>query len=328
MTRCTTGTLLASLMASTISWPAGCESGDEDGRIRASGTFEVEMIKILSPASGELLEFPVQEGDSIQADQLVASLDTTDLELKRNEVEAALSMARSKLALVKRGARPEDIKQLKALGKEVKLQKKLADTNYARTQKLHDKGTVSQSTLDEVQTTRDVVTTKLSQVKWQLAKAKNGALPEEVDMASASVDQLQAGLDQLDELIADRQVTSPATGTVMETFVNQGELVSVGQLLATVADLSVMELVVYVTEKDLPLVKPGQKALVNIDAFEDRSFDATVSHIASEAEFTPSTVQTREERVKLVFEVTLRVPNPDGYFKAGLPADVVFQEED
>ncbi len=307
--------------------PVGCDRGPGDGRIRASGSFEVQKVKIMSPAAGELESFTVEEGGEVKKGSIVAVIESEDLELKKEEILAALAAGEARLALVKSGARPEDIKQLKALTREVKLQKSLADTNLERVKNLHEKGSVSTSSFEEAETTSQVVSEKLTQVKWQLAKAKHGARDEEIDMAAASVAQLAAGLKQIEKMIADRTITSPVTGTIIETFVHEGELVPVGQLLATVADMGVMELIVYVSEKDLPRVVPGQKALVGIDAFEGRTFAGRVSHISDEAEFTPSTVQTEKERVKLVFEVKILVPNPEGYFKPGLPADVVFEEK-
>jgi HlyD family secretion protein len=307
---------------------AGCNHGGDDERLRASGTFEVDRYKVVATSPGRLTTFAVEEGDAVELDQVIAVIESEDLLLKKEEVEAALMMARAQLALVEKGARPEDIKQLKALQKEVKLHKTLADKNVERLEELHESGGVSRSTLDEAETKRDVAGSKLSQIKWQLSKARNGAQDEEIDAARAGVAQLEAGLKQLDKLIADRTITSPVAGKILTTFVHQGEFVTTGQLLATVSDLGEMDLVVYVPEKDLARVSPGQKVSVQIDAYEDRWFAGKVMRIADEAEFTPSTVQTREERVKLVFEVTVRVDNASGYFKPGMPADVIFAEAD
>jgi HlyD family secretion protein len=316
--RTTTAICLAALLAAV-----GCRDRHDPG-LRASGTFEVEKVRIVATAPGKLVSFPVEEGDRLGADHVVAVIDTGDLELKKEEALAGLSMVKAKLKLVENGVRPEDIKQLRAVQKEVKLEKSLADKNVERLVKLHASGGISQSTLDEAETQRDVVASKLSQVKWQLEKARTGAQVEEIDAARAAVVQLEAGLKQLDKLIADRTITTPVEGTVLETYVHEGEFVYAGQLLATVADVEDVDLIVYVPETDLPHVRLGQAVRVSIDAFPDRRFEGKVAHIADEAEFTPSTIQTEDERVKLVFEVKVKVPNPDGYFKPGLPADVTF----
>jgi HlyD family secretion protein len=305
---------------------AGCSDRGEDGRLRASGTFEADKIKIVAPAPGRLESFSVDEGDRVELDQVIAVIDSEDLELKKQEALAGLDLARAQLKLVEKGVRLEDLKQLKAVRKEVTLQKSLADKNLERLEQLHESGTISTSALDEAQTKRDVVGSKLSQLKWQLKKAKTGAQEEEIDMARAAVAQIEAGLKQLDKLIEDRTITSPVKGTVLSTYAHEGEYTAPGQLLATVTDLEELELIAYVSEKDLARVRLGQEVSVHIDAFADRWFEGTVTKIADEAEFTPSTVQTEEERVKLVFEVTVSVRNPEGFFKPGLPADVVFEE--
>jgi HlyD family secretion protein len=306
----------------------GCSRGEGDTRLRASGSFEADRIKVVATSPGRLTSFSIDEGDVVELDQVVAAIESEDLLLKREEVEAALDMARAQLALVEKGARREDIRQLEALRKEVKLQKSLAEKNVERLGELRASGGVSSATLDEAETRRDVAGSKLSQIKWQLSKARNGAQEEEIEAARAGVAQLEAGLKQLDKLIADRTLKSPAAGKVLDTYVHGGEFVTTGQLLATISDLEVMELVVYVPQKDLARVGPGQKVSVHIDAFEDRWFPGRVLRIADEAEFTPSTVQTEEERVKLVFEVTVQVANTEGYFKPGMPGDVIFEETD
>ncbi len=315
----------ACLIACTI-LAAGCRDRDQDGRLRASGTFEADKIKIVATAPGRLTSFAVEEGDRIELDQVIAVIETEDLELKKEELLAGLDLARAQLKLVEKGVRLEDLKQLKAVQKEVKLQKSLADKNVERFEQLHESGTISTSSLDEAQTQRDVVGSKLSQLKWQIKKARTGAQEEEIDMARAAVAQIEAGLKQLDKLIEDRTITSPVKGTILSTFAHEGEYTATGQLLATVTDLEELDLIAYVSEKGLARVTLGQAASVHIDAFADRWFKGKVTKIADEAEFTPSNVQTEEERVKLVFEVTVRVPNPEGFFKPGLPADVVFDE--
>ena len=320
MRRTTPAPVLAAILV------AGCSDRNEDGRIRASGTFEADRVKIVATAPGRLESFAVEEGDRIELDQVIAVIEAEDLELKKEEALAGLDLARAQLKLVEKGVRPEDLKQLKAVRKEVKLQKSLADKNLERLEQLHESGGISTSSLDEAMTKADVVDSKLSQLKWQIKKARNGAQEEEIDMARATVAKIEAGLKQLDKLIEDRTIRSPVGGTVLSTFAHEGEYTAPGQLLATVSDLEELELIVYVPGKDLARISLGQKASVRIDAFPDRWFEGTVTKIADQAEFTPSNVQTEEERVKLVFEVTVRVPNPEGFFKPGLPADVVFQE--
>jgi len=318
---------LIACLASAGWTPPGCDEKDADVPVEASGSFEVDKTRIVSPAMGEIASFEIEEGQAVEEGQVVARLDTEDLDLKKEELLAGLETARWQLELVQKGVREEDIKQLKAMRSEVRLQKDLADKKVSKLEKLHADGVVSEDSLDDAQTRRDVAASKLVQINWQLEKARTGAREEEIEIARSAVERIEAGIEQIDKLIEDRTITSPISGTVIDTFFHEGEYCTAGSLLATVTSLDVLDLVVYVSTEDLARVRLGQRAQVTIDAFPERSFEGEVVHIRDEAEFTPSTVQTKQERVKLVFEVEVRVPNPDGYFKPGMPADVVFVEE-
>jgi HlyD family secretion protein len=126
----------------------------------------------------------------------------------------------------------------------------------------------------------------------------------------------------LQKKVNDCIVTAQAAGTITKKFVEQGELAGTGMALYRISNLSSMDITIYVSESDLPKVKLNQKAVINIDAFEKKSYEGRVTFISSTAEFTPKNIQTKDERTKLVFSVKVKVPNPDGTLKAGIPADV------
>ena len=146
---------------------------------------------------------------------------------------------------------------------------------------------------------------------------------EEIDAARARRDQTKAQVASLQKKVNDCSVTSPISGTIIKRYVEQGELAGEGTALYRISDLSSMDITIYVSESDLPKIKLNQKAVVNIDAFQNRGFDGKVIFISSIAEFTPKNIQTKDERTKLVFSVKVKVPNPDGILKAGVPADVI-----
>jgi HlyD family secretion protein len=158
---------------------------------------------------------------------------------------------------------------------------------------------------------------------WE--KMKNGSRQEEIDAARARRDQTKAQMASLQKKVNDCVVTAQVGGTVTKRFVEQGELASTGMALYRVSDLSTMDITIYVSESNLPKVKLNQKAIVNIDAFQNKDYEGKVTFISSTAEFTPKNIQTKEERTKLVFSVKVKVPNPDGTLKAGIPADVTLQ---
>lgn len=150
-----------------------------------------------------------------------------------------------------------------------------------------------------------------------------GATDEQLIAAQASVDQAQAAVQQLQRQLAKLTILAPTGGVVLDQTVLEGELAVPGVTLVSLADLDEVKLTVYVPEDQLDRVSIGQDVRVSVDSFPDRVFEGTVATIANEAEFTPRSVVTREERVSLVFAVEIRLPNPDHALKPGMPADAV-----
>lgn len=155
----------------------------------------------------------------------------------------------------------------------------------------------------------------------QLDAMRAGATEEEVDAAESQVKQAEAAVATLDVKLEKMTLRTPRRGVVLERMVNVGEIAAPNFSLFTIADLDQVTLTVYVPENKIGLVKVGQGVEVKVDSFPERTFRGQVVHIASKAEFTPKNVQTKEERVSLVFGVKIEIPNPDHALKPGMPAD-------
>jgi HlyD family secretion protein len=155
----------------------------------------------------------------------------------------------------------------------------------------------------------------------QLQAIEAGATEEEASVAESQVEQAEAALATLQVQLGKMTLLAPRTGVVLERMVNVGEIAPPNFSLLTIVDLDEVTLTVYVPENQIGLVKVGQEVRVKVDSYPERTFDAQVIHIASRAEFTPKNVQTKEERVSTVFAVKIRIPNPDGALKPGMPAD-------
>jgi len=158
-----------------------------------------------------------------------------------------------------------------------------------------------------------------------VAVTKAGPRPEEVEMAEAQVEQAEAAVALIQAQLEKQTLRSPIDGTVATLLVHEGEVALPGSAVLTLTDLSVVELVIYVPESKIGWVRVGQQAEVTVDSFPNRVFMGEVSYISQEAEFTPRNVQTEEERVKTVFAVKIRLHNPDGSLKGGMPADAVIR---
>jgi HlyD family secretion protein len=167
----------------------------------------------------------------------------------------------------------------------------------------------------------DVAEANVGVAQAQLEAIKAGATPEEISVAQSQVEQAKAALQTMEVQLDKLTLTAPRTGVVLERTVSAGEIAAPNVSLLTIADLDQVTLTVYVPENQIGLVKVGQEVTVKVDSYPERVFEAKVVHIATEAEFTPKNVQTKEERVSTVFAVKIQIPNPDGALKPGMPAD-------
>jgi HlyD family secretion protein len=158
------------------------------------------------------------------------------------------------------------------------------------------------------------------------ADAQIAAAQQQQRTARTQVAAADAQLAQLEDRIRRTAVTNPSAGTVLVTYVKSGEVVQPGQPLYKIADVGVVDVRAYVSEPQLPSVKIGGTARVTVDVGDGRrqTLNGTVSWISTQAEFTPTPIQTRDERADLVYAVKVRVPNPDGLLKIGMPVDVGF----
>jgi HlyD family secretion protein len=169
----------------------------------------------------------------------------------------------------------------------------------------------------------EIAATGVELAQAQLEGLEMGATPEQIAAAEAQVAIARAALESLQVQATKFTLQAPISGLVLERPVHVGEVALPGAPLVTLADLDHLTLTVYVPEDQLGRVQIGQPVSVTVDAYPGRAFTGSVSFIAGQAEFTPKNVQTREERVNMVFAVKVQLPNPDHALKPGMPADAV-----
>ena len=165
---------------------------------------------------------------------------------------------------------------------------------------------------------------QLDQAQAELANLEAGPRAEQLQMAQARIEEAQAALDALDTQIERLAIHAPLSGLVLDQAVHVGELAVPGVPVVTLANLNTVELTVYINANQFDKVALNQEVAVSVDSFPGKTFTGTVIHIANEAEFTPRNVQTREERVNLVYAVKIQLDNPDLDLKPGMPADARF----
>jgi HlyD family secretion protein len=320
-----TRTPSAALAAALALAGASCAGRHDPHLIVASGHVEATDVRLSTKVPGRLVSFAVHEGDSVKTGQELAKLDTIDLELALDQARAERQQARAELRLRQTGARPEDIAELSAQTASVEADLAGAQRDLERMQALFDKGSGTTKARDDAKTRRDMAAARLAAIRESLARIKAGFREEEKDAARARVAAVEAKLAQLEQQVKDATVTSPLNGVVTEKIAEPGELLQPGAALCVVTDLTNAWLTVYVGEPDLGRIRIGQEADVVTDGGEVRK--GKLSFIASKAEFTPRNVQTRDERVKLVYRVKVLLPNSDGLFKPGMPAEARFAVE-
>jgi HlyD family secretion protein len=291
------GTLVC--LAATASLSIGCGSGDDPD---AYGNFEATEVVVSAEANGQLLWFTADDGQRLAAGTLVGVIDTIQLALERARVTAERAAT---------GSRANEVaNQLEVL----RAQHEIAQREYTRTQRLHGQQAATAQQLD--QTERDYRVLG-QQIEVTLAQGQT----VRQDIASSA-----ARVALIEDRIRRSRIANPRAGTVLASYVESGEFVQQGQPLYKIADLDSMDLRAYVTEPQLSGIRIGQPADISIDDASQRrlSVRGIVTWVSAEAEFTPTPIQTREERAELVYAVKIRVPNGEGRIKIGMPADVRF----
>jgi HlyD family secretion protein len=311
---------VAAAAAATLA--GGCRRSEDTSQILASGHVEATDVRISAKVPGRLQVVSVREGDAVAPGQELARTETTDLQLALRQARAEREQAGAELKLRLAGARKEDIAELEAQIRSVEADLGGAQKDLERMQGLLDSGSGTAKSRDDARTRRDSLLARLQSMRQALLRLNAGFRPEEIEAARARVAAVEAKMAQLEQQIKDATVTAPLAATVTEKVAESGELVQAGAPLVVLTNLKEPWLTVYVGALDLPKLRLGQQADVTTDDGQVRK--GTITFIASQAEFTPKNVQTRDERVKLVYKVKLGLPNDDGLFKPGMPASARF----
>mgnify|MGYP001237798901 FL=1 len=291
-------TLRSSIAAlATILAAAGCRSDQPD----AYGTFEADEVVVASETTGRLLRFDVREGDQLTPGSTLGLVDTIPLSLERRELAARRSSARSRTTEVS-----AQISLLSA-------QRDVAERELARTRRLASAQAATAQQLDRAERDYRSLTDQIAATRTSFGTTRG------------EIDAIEARIAILDDRLARSSIATPVGGTVLTTYVEQGEIVQAGQPLYKVARLDTLTLRAFVSGDQLPAIRLGEAVTVQFDhgagVLAQRS--GQVSWIASRAEFTPTPIQTRKQRVDLVYAVKIRVANPDGALKIGMPGELV-----
>jgi HlyD family secretion protein len=272
--------------------------GNDAGKADGYGNFEATEITISAENNGKLIQFNVDEGNQLKKDQFIGFIDTVQLALKYEQILISKAVVRLKSKGV--------LSQISVL----KSKMKTAEISKARTENLIKENAATQKQLDVISGEIDVLKSQVRSIEIQNAPVVN-------ELKSIDVQ-----LEQITDQIKKSKIINPVNGTVLTKYAEPNEITAFGKPLYKIANLSKMQLRVYISETQLSNLKIGQEVTIKIDAVDVmKSYKGVVSWVASEAEFTPKIIQTKEERVALVYAVKVNVVN-DGSLKIGMPAEM------
>lgn len=308
-----------------------CNNGN--GNYDASGTFEADEVIVSAEATGKILQLNIEEGASLAKDSVIGKIDPTAIELQKDQASSSVEALQQRTndatpqvnilesqMLLQTKQIAVDEEQLRVLQKEQQRFQKLVAADAVPAKQLDDingQVNVLKEKIVAGRTQLNVLQSQINSQRRSVAIQNRGILSEKIPMEKR-VAQIQ---DQLDKTT----IRNPVTGTVLTKYARQNEFTVTGKALYRIADLSTMKLRAYITGDQLAQVKLNQPVKVKVDDGKGRyrELPGTISWISDKAEFTPKTIQTKEERANLVYAVKINVKN-DGYLKIGMYGEVVF----
>jgi len=278
---------------------ASCSNNGD--RADAYGNFEATEVMVSAMAQGEIFSLLLEEGQVLEKGEVVGLIDTTELYLKEQQLIKSIAAVKTRLVTINAQM-------------DVQLQQRQnLMIDHARLEKLFKDGAATQKQLDDINGGLDLLDAQIKATKSQKQQVQ------------AEIETILIQIEQVKEALSKCFVENPVKGTVLIKYAEAGEVATPGRPIYKIADLSMMKLKVYVSGDQLPHIKIGQEVEVQIDKTkkENTLLNGKIGWISSTAEFTPKTIQTKDERVNLVYAVKILVPN-DGAIKIGMPGEVNF----
>jgi HlyD family secretion protein len=288
----------------------------------ASGTFEVDEVIVSAEQTGKILSFNIDEGQTIAKEQVVGIIDAENLSLQKEQIQASIEALREKTS--------EVLPQVKLLQEQLAVQEsQLSNLQHERTriENLLKQDAATGKQLDDINSQIDVLQRQMNVTRQQINVQRTNTNTQNRSVLSEKKP-LEKRIAQLSEEISKAQIINPVNGTVISKYAEAGEVTSAGKALYKIANLDTLILRAYISGTQLPQIKLNQQVKVMIDsgAKAYREYPGTVTWISDKAEFTPKTIQTKEERANLVYAIKVRVKN-DGYLKIGMYGEVLFSSK-
>lgn len=311
--------ILASLIGS-----CGREN-DSEGFITASGTIEAIDVYVRTEVPGIILDYTLKEGDRVEHGDLICRLDSEKLEIQLQQARARQNELQSRLVLIRKGARTEEIERAKSAVENALSNLQDAERDYERAKELLQDEALPKVQIDKAKLKVEVNKRLVEIAQKEYEIIRQGSRPEEIEIAEAALEGVKQQVAYIEAQIADTLIYAPRSGIIAEKLAEEGEYLPAGGMVAKVIDVDNLWLMIYLTEVEFGKVKLGDQVKVTVDSYPEHEFAGKIIYLSPEAEFTPKNIQTKEERVKLVFGVKVGLENPNGLLKPGMPADAVLK---
>lgn len=289
--------------------------------VSVTGTIEATQVDVSVKITGRILERLVKEGDKVSRGQLLVRLDDSELAADARRQDAALRSAQATLRDLQKGARPQEIEDARAAVSSTEATRSMTEREYQRTEQLFRQNLIAAQDVDRARQAYEVAKAQERSAREKLGLVLEGSRPDQIDAARWQVTQAESALAQAQSRLREAQVVSPIDGVVLRKNLEAGETANPGVPILTLVNPKDVWLRAYVPETEVGRLKVGDTATLRVDAFPNRVFTGKLIEIGSEAEYTPRNVQTKKERVNLVFRIKIQIDNPEGVLKPGLPAD-------
>lgn len=298
-----------------------------DGPLVLQGNVEVRQVNIGFKVAGRIKSLEVDEGATVKQGQKLASLDKVYFEDTLRQLRAQADQAAANLAKLQAGNRPEEIAQAEAAVAEREAMATNAKAAIDRAAQLLKTNAGTQKAYDDALAASRQTDAQLQSARQALRLMRAGFRKEDVDTARAQFAERKATIEIAERQLADADLIAPSDGTVLTRVREAGAIVNAGETAFVLSLTNPVWVRAYVSEPDLGSVKPGATVELRTDAPGAKPLKGTIGFIATTAEFTPKTVETRELRTALVYRIRIVANDPDGVLRQGMPMTIAFPDE-
>ncbi len=293
----------------------------DDGILALSGNIEVTDVTVSFQVAGRIVTVLADEGELVRQGDTIAILDDAELRRQVAVQEADVEALGAQLKELEAGSLPQEVAASQAILQAAVADEKRAADDLVRLRSLVDQNVIARRDYDAGQAAAEMARARVREARERLSLVRQGPRAERLELARARLHQAMEAVALSRTRLAYTVVRAPISGVVLSRSAEPGEYAAPGATILAIGDLEQVWLRAYVDETDLGRIRVGQRARVRSDTFRDREYEGTLSFISPEAEFTPRTVQTEKERVKLVYRIKIAIANPRMELKPGMPAE-------